>query len=179
MAELVNERRGSLRDLWGLRQVSTITKTMRVERPLEDLAELLGARPPEWLIPFASIAVHTAEAAAVRRSGVARRPRARSRRITIDLEDVPQNDEVSRVDVGVRWETRGFALVFASFEGRIIATRTNDVACVVTLDGVYTPPRGRSSRQDQVAVASAAEAAIEKLLSTLRDAVEEQARASI
>lgn len=159
--------------------MSTITKTTRVERSVEDLAELFGARPPEWLLPFASIAAHTAEAAAVRRSGVARRARTRSRRITIDLTDVPQNDEVARVDVGVRWETRGFALVFSSFEGRIIATRTTEVACRVTLDGVYTPPRGRSARHDQAAVASAAEAALETLLSTLRDAVEEQARASV
>lgn len=159
--------------------MSTITKTIRVERSLEYLADLLGSRPPEWLLPFASIAVHTAEMGAQRRTGMSLKRPSRTRRISIDLTDVPQNDEIARVDVGVLWETRGFAHIFTSFEGRIVATRDSDEACTVALEGSYAPPKGRPGRHDHAAATAAAEAAIETLLSTLRDAVEEQARLSV
>ena len=163
----------------GAAAVVATKKTIRVERSLEDLAVLLGSRPPEWLLPFASIAAHAAEAAAVRRTGFAPKIAPRMKRISIDLTDVPQNDEVARVDAGVRWENRGFALMFSRFEGRIIATRNEDESCTVVVDGWYTPPRRRNSRPDDDAVAAASETAIEMLLDTLRAAVEEQARAGV
>ena len=155
--------------------MATITRSIRIGRSIEDLADLLGARPPEWLLPFASIAVHTAEAASARRAGTPPSASSRTRRISIDLTDVPQNDEASRVDAGVRWETRGFAHIFASFHGRIVATRNPDDSCSVTIEGSYTPPKGRVGRRDHEAAASA----VEGLLSTLRAAVEEQARATV
>lgn len=154
--------------------MSTISKTIRVGRSLEDLADLLGARPPEWLLPFASIAVHTAESSAARRGGSAATS-ARARRISIDLTDVPQDDDAARVDVGVQWETRGFSHVFSRFEGRLVATRNHDESCSVTITGQYASPKGRIGRRDH----DAAENAVDMLLSTLRTAVEEQARATV
>lgn len=154
--------------------MSTITKTIRIERSIQDLADLFGARPPEWLLPFASIAVHAAESAAARRAGPAPASPG-SRRISIDLTDVPQDDDAARVDVGVQWETRGFAHVFSRFGGRIVATRNDDGSCSLTIEGAYNPPKGRLGRRDH----AAAENAVEMLLSTLRTAVEEQARATV
>jgi hypothetical protein len=159
--------------------VTTITKSIRVERSLEDLADLLGARPPHWLVAFASIAVHTGDAAGARRAGVLQQstPR-RVRRITIDLTDVPQNDDASRVDAGVEWETSGFPWMFSNFEGRIVAVRESDYSCTVTVEGSYDRARS-AGPADPDAVTTAVDTAVSMLLSTLRDAVEEQARAGV
>jgi hypothetical protein len=143
---------------------------------LEDLADLLGSRPPDWLLAFARIAVHTGDAAGARRAGVLNQSmRRRVRRITIDLTDVPQNDDAARIDAGVVWESSGFQWMFRHFEGRIVAARDTDFSCTVTVEGSYGHPRPA----DLDALAAAADAALSTLLSTLRDAVEEQARAGV
>lgn len=155
-----------------------ITKTIRVERSLEDLADLLGSRPPEWLAAFASIAAHTGDAAGARSAGVLQHsPQRRVRRITIDLTDVPQNDDPARVDAGVHWETSGFGWMFTAFEGRFVAARETDFSCTVSIEGSYK--RSGTAPADVDAVAVAADTAVSMLLTTLRDAVEEQARASV
>jgi hypothetical protein len=159
--------------------VSTIIKSIRVERSLEDIADLLGSRPPDWLVAFASIAVHTGDAAGARRTGVLKQSTSRRvRRIAIDLTDVPQNDDASRIDAGLVWETSGFDRMFTRFEGRIVAARDTDFSCIVTVEGSYSIPRS-SGDTDPDAVAAAADTAVSTLLSTLRDAVEEQARAGV
>lgn len=153
-----------------------ISKNIRIERSLEDLADLLGTRPPDWLVAFASIAVHTGDAAGARRAGVTQPPTMRRvRRITIDLTDVPQNDDAARVDAGVVWEASGFPWIFSRFEGRIVATRETDYSCIVSIEGSYEPQLSG----DQDATSAAVETAVSMLLSTLRDAVEEQARAGV
>jgi hypothetical protein len=159
--------------------VTGITKSIRVERSLEDLADLLGSRPPEWLVAFASIAAHTGDAAGARRAGLLKQPsQRRVRRITIDLTDVPQNDDASRVDAGVEWETSGFGWMFTKFEGRLVAARESDYSCTVTIEGLFEYSRS-SGTADPEAVAAAADTALSMLLTTLRDAVEEQARANV
>ena len=153
-----------------------ISKSTRVERSIEDLSDLLGARPPEWLVPFASIAVHTGEAAGARRAvdSAPRGPR-RVRRISIDLTDVPQGDDLMSVHAGLRWETSGFRWAFATFDGNIVATRESDDACTITLEGSYTAPASSSGRKGRDPAATA----VVMLLSTLRAAFEEQARAGV
>ncbi len=154
-----------------------ISKSVRVDRSLEDLASLLGTRPPDWLIPFASIAVHTGEAAGARRAGVSATsgPR-RARRIVIDLDDVPQHDAGSRVDAGIRWEASGFRWTFSSFNGRIVATRESVGSCEISIEGDYELPASVKGNQGRRSAAVAADTAAQMLLSTLKDAVEEQAR---
>jgi hypothetical protein len=161
--------------------VSTIIKSIRVERSLEDLADLFGSRPPDWLVAFASIAVHTGDAAGARRAGVLKQStRRRVRRVTIELTDVPQNDDAARIDAGVVWETSGFHWMFSQFQGRIVAARDSEFSCTVTVEGSYgrSPSSGAADRE-AAAAAAAADTAVSMLLSTLRDAVEEQARASV
>jgi hypothetical protein len=158
--------------------VPMVSKSIRVARSIEDLADLLGSRPGEWLVPFASIAVHSGEAAAARRSGmtIGAGPR-RVRRISIDLTDVPQADDAERIDAGVQWETSGFRWVFQSFDGRIVATRLADDSCAVSIEGSFRP--AASTGEDAEAVSTAAETAVAMLLSTVREAIEEQARAGV
>ena len=159
--------------------MAEITKSIRVERSLEDLADLLGSRPPEWLIAFASIAAHTGDAAGARSAGVLKPSSQRGvRRITIDLTDVPQTDDASRVDAGVVWKTSGFGWMFTMFEGRLVAARESDNSCTVTIEGSYERSR-TAGPADPDAVAVAADTAVSMLLATLRDAVEEQARTSV
>jgi hypothetical protein len=147
---------------------------LKVDRPLEDLAELLGARPADWLVPFARIAAHAGESAGDRRAEkIARGPR-RARHVTIDLADLPPGDDTDRVDFTLLWETTGFRWVFPSFEGRIVAERDAH-GCVVTIEGSYREPAAASDPAGEEAVTAAASASAATLLSVVRTAVEEQA----
>src|SRR6266542_7134623 len=97
--------------------VSELHSSLRVERSLEDVAEILGTRPADWLVPFARIAVHAGEAAGQRQSAVTHSGPRRTRKVTIDLTDLPAGDEADRLEVAFHWETAGFRWVFPSFEG--------------------------------------------------------------
>ena len=153
-----------------------ITYSTRVARPLEDLAEILGHRPADWLAPFASIAAHAGEAAGDRSAGTAPRGPRRSRNIDIDLADGPPDDDFARVDAVIRWHTSGFRWTFPQFEGRIVARPDTAEACSVSLEGRYELPPGADDRGGYEAATIAAETAASMLLSTLRAAVEEQVR---
>ena len=83
------------------------------------------------------------------------------------------------VHAGLRWETSGFRWTFTTFDGNIVATRESDDACTITLEGSYSAPASSSGRKDRDPAATAAETAVLMLLSTLRAAVEEQARAGV
>ena len=156
-----------------------IVQSMTIGRPLEDLAQILGERSVDWMTPFASIAVHAAEQAGDRRFGSAPRGPARSRRVNIDLTDLPPGDEVARVDVELHWRTVGFRWAFAAFEGRIVARRDSPGTSVVSLEGRYELPAAAADPAGAEAAAVAAETAATMLLRTLRDAVEEQARSGV
>lgn len=153
-----------------------ISYTMRVERPIEDLAEILGSRPPDWLVPFASIAVHAGDAAGARRAGTSERGPRRARRILIELSDPPVADDSDRIDAALHWRTTGFRWAFAVFDGRIEVTRESPRSSTVSLEGVYEPPRAAVGPEGEALAAHAAGITLAVLLRTLRDAVEEQVR---
>jgi len=155
--------------------VSELQSSLRVERSLEDVAEILGARPADWLLPFARIAVHAGEAAGDRRSSVVTRGPRRTRKVTIDLTDLPPADETDELEVAISWETTGFRWVFPSFAGRIVARR-EDAGCVVTIEGSYREPVAAFEGQGTDAASVAATASASTLLHVVRTAVEEQAR---
>ena len=156
-------------------KLSHISRSLRVDRPLEDLAEILGARPSDWLLPFARIAVHAGESAGDRRAEeIVRGPR-RTRHVQIDLTDVPPGDEPDRIDFAIVWETSGFRWVFPTFDGRIVAVR-DEGGCVVTLEGSYREPVAAEGPAGREAASAAATASASTLLNVVRSAVEEQAR---
>jgi hypothetical protein len=155
--------------------VSELSRSLKVERPLEDLAELLGSRPPDWLVPFARIAVHAGESAGDRRAEeIARRPR-QTRHVQIDLTDLPAGDEPDRVDFAFLWETSGFHWVFPSFDGRIVAVRDEN-GCILTIEGSYRDPASAAGPAGNEAASAAASATATTLLNLVRTAIEEQAR---
>ncbi len=155
--------------------MSQLSRSLKVSRPLEDLAEILGARPSDWLVPFARIAAHAGESAGDRRAEEIMRGPGRTRRVTIDLADQPAGDDSDRVDFGLLWETTGFRWVFPSFLGRIIALR-DEGGCVVRMEGSYREPAAASDPAGEEAVTAAASASAATLLNLVRAAVEEQAR---
>lgn len=155
--------------------VSQISRSLRVDRPLEDLAEILGTRPSDWLVPFARIAVHAGESAGDRRAEEISRGPRRTRDVYIDLTDLPPGDEPDRVDFAIAWETTGFRWVFPSFDGRIVAVR-DEGGCVVTLEGSYREPAAAEGPAGREAASAAASASAATLLNVMRTAVEEQAR---
>jgi len=155
--------------------LSELSRSLRVDRPLEDLAELLGSRPSDWLVPFARIAVHAGESAGDRRAEEITRGPRRTRHVQIDLTDLPQGDEPDRVDFGVAWETTGFRWVFPAFDGRIVAVR-DDAGCIITIEGSYRDPASAADPAGKEAVSVAASASATTLLNVVRSAIEEQAR---
>ena len=155
--------------------MSELSRSLRVDRPLEDLAEILGTRPSDWLVPFARIAAHAGESAGDRRAEeIARGPRP-TRHVVIDITDVPPGDETDRVDFAIVWETSGFRWVFPSFDGRIVAVRDGG-GCIITIDGSYSDPVSIADPAGREAASVAASASAATLLSVVRTAVEEQAR---
>lgn len=155
--------------------MSQLNRSMKVERSLEDLAEILGSRPPDWLLTFANIAVHAGEAAGERRAEAMTREPRRARHVTIDLTDCPPTDENDRIDFACRWETSGFRWVFPAFEGRLVAER-DDSGSLVSIEGSYAEPSSTGDPGGEAAVSFAADVAATTLLNVVRVAVEEQAR---
>ena len=156
-----------------------IRHTITVERRIEDLAELLGARPAEWLDAFARIAAHTAEAASERAAGTFGRGRSGERHVTIDLTDAPQGDEPDRVDAALRWTNEGFRWIFSSFEGRLTARRASPTTTEIVLEGTLHYPGSAAGEAARRRTHDAADAAINQLLLTFCRAVEEEARANV
>ncbi|TMK19983.1 MAG: hypothetical protein E6G68_05230 [Actinobacteria bacterium] len=153
-----------------------IRQSTTVARRIEDLAEILGARPADWLVAFARIAVYTAEAAGDRRAGLLRRGPAPDRSVVIDLSDAPAADDYERVDATIHWTTDGFRWAFTEFDGRLVARRESATSTVVTLEGAYRLPEGAAIPNASEAAKLTADTAVALLLRTIRDAVEEQSR---
>ena len=156
-----------------------IRQSTIVERRIEDLAELLGARPADWLHAFARIAAHTAEAGGERAEGAFQRGRAAERHVVIDLTDAPQDDDTDRIDAGVRWTNEGFRWVFAAFDGRLVARRSSPTTTEITLEGTLQYPQSAKDEAARDRARATADAALSQLLLTLRRAVEEEARANV
>lgn len=155
--------------------LSELSRSLKIDRPLEDLAEILGTRPADWLLPFARIAVHAGESAGDRRAEeISRGPRP-TRHVQIDITDLPPGDEPDRVDFAVVWETSGFRWVFPSFDGRIVAVR-DEGGCLITIEGSYRDPLSASGPAGSEAASAAASASATTLLNVVRTAIEEQAR---
>jgi hypothetical protein len=68
--------------------------------------------------------------------------------------------------------------MFSRFEGMLVATRETDYSSTLSIEGTYTRSR-EAEADDGESVAAAVGTAVSMLLATLRDAVEEQSRASV
>lgn len=156
-----------------------IRQSTTVERRIEDLAEILGARPADWLEAFARIAVHTAEAAGERAAGTFGRGRSEERHVTIDLTDAPADDDTDRIDATLHWSNDGFRWVFSSFDGRLVARRGSPTTTEMILEGTLEYPDAAADPAARERAHATAEAAIRQLLLTLCRAVEEEARANV
>ena len=150
------------------------TGTVRIERPFDDLAELLTIRPAEWLVPFVRIAVYTGEAAAGRSIHVPSPPG--KRQISVELSIPAAGDGYRELVVPLRWRTAGFDWVPPSYAGRLLLRRVSSHTCDVTLEGSYALPAGVDDEPHALATRVATDATILTLLQSFRSAVEEQAR---
>lgn len=148
--------------------------TIRIDRPFDELAELLSARPSPWAEPFLRIAAHTGEAAAGRSVGEAVTPG--SKQLSVELLAAVAGDDPDELVVPVRWRTAGFQWVPPAYAGRIVVRRIAPEACEMELDGSYALPDTARNSADAAAASVAAEATVLTFLRSFRDAVEEQAR---
>jgi hypothetical protein len=151
--------------------------TMRIDSPFEDVAELLSARPADWIVPFLRIAAHAGEAAAGRSVRLTSPPG--SRRLTVELLDPTLSPDEEELVVPLRWRTDGFRWVPPSYAGRIVVRRVSSRACEMLFEGSYALPGSARDRADADAAAVATEAALATFLRSFRVAVEEQARETV
>ena len=148
--------------------------TIRVDRPFDELAELLSIRPADWLLPFLRIAAHAGEATAGRALRIPSPPG--SRRIAIELLTPEGGDRISELIVPLRWRTAGFDWVTPSYAGRLHVRRLSARSCEIVLDGSYILPAGVTDGAHAAAAEVAVHVTISTLLRSFAVAVEEQAR---
>jgi hypothetical protein len=148
--------------------------TIRIDRPFEELAELLSARPSDWIEPFLRIAAHAGEAAAGRSVSEAAAPG--SKHLAVDLLAAVPGENADELVVPVRWRTGGFRWVPPAYAGRIVVRRISSEMCEMELEGSYALPDTARDRDDAAAASVASEATVLTFLRSFRDAVEEQAR---
>lgn len=147
-----------------------------IDRSLEDLVEILSARPADWVVPFLRIAAHAGEAAAGRSLGQSSPPGPRL--VTVELGD-PIEDDLDEVVVPLRWRTSGFRWVPTSFAGRVAIHRLSAGGSLVRMEGSYVLPDSTSGPAATHAASVAVEATIATFLRSLRAAAEEQARSIV
>lgn len=152
----------------------TTSGPIRVDRPFEDIAELLSLRPGDWLVPFLRIAAHAGEAMAGRTLHSPARPG--SRRISIELSNPEPGDRMSEMVVPIRWRTSGFDWVTPAYAGRLVLRRVSARSSEIVLDGSYVLPRGVTDGALAAVTELAIHVTVSTLLRSLAVAVEEQAR---
>lgn len=150
------------------------TGTIRIDRPIDELAELLSIRPADWLVPFVRIAAYTGEAAAGRSVHVPSPPG--HRQISVELFQTASGDGYSEIVVPIRWRTAGFDWVPPAYAGRLILRRASSGSTEVTLEGSYALPATAFEERHATASEVATQATVLTLLRSFRVAVEEQAR---
>lgn len=150
---------------------------MRIDRPFDEVADLLSARPADWIVPFLRIATHAGEAAAGRSVRLTSPPG--SRQLTVDLLPAIVAPGEEELIVPLRWRTGGFYWVPPSYAGRIVVRRVSSLSCEMFLEGSYALPDSARDRADAEAAAVATEETLATFLRSFRVAVEEQARATV
>jgi hypothetical protein len=152
--------------------VPTISHEVRIDRSIEDLAELLGHHPDDWLSRFASIASNAAETEALRLHGGPRGNDARNVNVVVGDPGLDDESALDRLSIPLRWETSGYRWFFRVFEGRIALFGLPAGSCIVRLEGSYAGRPGGDRSEQRLA----AEAGAATLLRLMREAAEEQAR---
>ena len=150
------------------------TGTIRIERPIDELAELLSVRPADWLVPFVRIAAYNGEAAAGRAVDVPSPPG--HRQISVELFSSAAADDFGEFVVPIRWRTSGFDWVPPAYAGRLILHRASGDATELTLEGSYALPSTATEERHASATEVATQVTVLTLLRSFRVAVEEQAR---
>jgi len=150
------------------------TGTIRIERPIDELAELLSVRPADWLVPFVRIAAYSGEAAAGRAVHVPSPPG--HRQISVELFSSDSGEDSGEIVVPIRWRTSGFDWVPPTYAGRLILRRASNQATDLVLEGSYALPSTAIEERDASATEVATQVAVLTLLRSFCVAVEEQAR---
>ncbi|HJR19517.1 MAG TPA: hypothetical protein VJ922_07335 [Actinomycetota bacterium] len=150
------------------------TGTIRIERPFDELAELLSIRPADWLVPFVRIAAYAGEAAAGRSIHIPSPPG--KRQISVELFPVAAGDGYEELVVPLRWRTAGFDWVPPSYAGRLFLRGISNRVSEITLDGSYALPASALDQRHALATQVATQATVMTLLRSFQVAVEEQAR---
>ena len=149
-----------------------ICHEIAIDRPIEDLAALLGHDADDWLGRFASIASNAAETVARRVHGGP--PAGDVRTVTVVVGNPGLDDDAAldRLSLPIRWETSGYLWFFRAFEGNIALHGLPAGGCLVRLEGTYAGRSGSAGAGQALAADSGAGT----LLKLVREAAEEQAR---
>ena len=148
-----------------------------IARPIDEIAEILETRPPDWMVPFLRIAAYAGERAASGMDSVA--PASASRRVLVELVSSASGDDPAERIVLIRWRTYGYRHVPPSYAGRLVIRSDAEGSCEVSLDGSYALPDAARGEADAAATARASSVMVSTFLHALREAAEEQARSGV
>ena len=159
--------------------MSRIDERVVIARPVDEVYRLLSHDETEWLQPFLRLAAHKGE-----KAGADLRARLQSRSntvgegprtIAVTLGRPSVLVEGAAIEIPMHLVSSGYRCIFATFDGRMLLSRSDDERTKLSLEGTYQPPPQVTGNLDDSLVAQhAAQTAIRDLLDKLCIAMESE-----
>ena len=159
--------------------MSTVEERVTIDRPVDEVYQLLSHEETEWLQPFLRLAAHRGEQAgadlrARLKPGTASRAEG-PRTITATLGRPTVLVEGNAIEIGIHVDTNGYRCVFPSLEARMLLSKSDEDKTSLSLLGAYGEPEPMTGGIDDSLVAQhAAQTTVRDLLDNLRVAMESE-----
>ncbi|HLW16362.1 MAG TPA: hypothetical protein VKV69_03260 [Actinomycetota bacterium] len=159
--------------------MSTVEERVTIDRPVDQVYQLLSHDETEWLEPFLRLAAHRGE-----QSGADLRARLKPglsaridgpRTVDVTLGRPTVLVEGNAIEIGIHIETNGYRCVFTALEARLLISKSEGDKTSLSLLGAYREPEPLTGGIDDALVAQhAAQTTVRVLLDNLRVAMESE-----
>jgi hypothetical protein len=159
--------------------LSTVDERVTIDRPVDQVYQLLSHDETEWLQPFLRLAAHRGEQAgadlrARLKPGLSARADG-PRTIGVTLGRPTVLVEGNAIEIGIHIETQGYRCVFPKLEARLLISKSGENKTSLSLVGGYGEPEPFTGGIDDSLVAQhAAQTTVRDLLDNLRVAMESE-----
>ena len=159
--------------------MSTVEERITIDRPVDEVYQLLSHDETEWLQPFLRLAAHRGEQAgadlrARLKPGLFARAEG-PRTVDVTLGRPTVLVEGNAIEIGIHIETNGYRCVFTTLEARLLISKAQEDKTSLSLLGVYEEPQPLTGGIDDALVAQhAAQTTVRVLLENLRVAMESE-----
>jgi len=159
--------------------VSTVEERITIDRPVDEVYQLLSHDETEWLQPFLRLAAHRGEQAgadlrARLKPGLSARAEG-PRTVDVTLGRPTVLVEGNAIEIGIHIETNGYRCVFTTLEARMLISKAEEDKTSLSLLGAYREPEPVTGGIDDSLVAQhAAQTTVRVLLDNLRVAMESE-----